>query len=90
MAKLVNDICKKTKMKRLDVVDVLEQLPKSMVEVFFEEKPAANQPVTFGFLSMSWGDSSNFGKRIYLKKSPGFQKTLQYSKEKHNGSEANT
>jgi len=66
-------ISKKTKIKPIDILDVLKALPECLCEAFFDVAPAEKEVVSFGFVSMHW-KMTGFGPSIVFKPSDSFKR----------------
>jgi hypothetical protein len=80
-SKLINLIYKRTKIKKMDIIEVLELLPELMISVFMEENPKQKEPVNFSFGSLSWSTTKAFGATISLKKSLLLSSHLTHHKQ---------
>lgn len=70
---LVKILHKKTKIKSVDIIDLLRALPEGIAEAFFQANPDEKEPVNFGALNVHW-KNTNLGPGIFFKPASVFQK----------------
>ena len=81
---LVKMICTKTKIKPVNVIDVLRILPECMAEAFIQANPAEREVIDMTCVSMYWNKGNKWGPYITMKPSKKFKvylTKLRYEKK---------
>ena len=81
---LVKMIHARTKIKAIDIVDLLRVLPECLAEAFLEASPGENQMIDMGCVSMSWKKGNRWGPYIKMKPTKKFKAhftKLRYEKK---------
>lgn len=73
---LIDLIHKKTKIKKVDILDMLKALPGCMAEAFFMANPAENEAVEVGGISLRWKKAGKWGSCIKSGLSAALKKQL--------------
>lgn len=80
---LVKMICARTKIKPVNVIDVLRILPECMAEAFIQANPAEREVIDMTCVSMCWNKGNKWGPHITIKPAKKFKEhftKLRYEK----------
>lgn len=72
-ASLVRLINAKTKIKPIDISDMLDVLPECMAEAFIMANPAENENIDMGGVSVQWRTGNRWGPFVAVKTSKTFK-----------------